>query len=131
MNILSKFEGNYQLAEQDGRFYYVYVHRPETCGYCIKLAERNDPNEINWHAGRASRQEILKELTAETLHTAIFADATETLDFKNYDLRYLFSDDAEMEEYCEESQRLAAEQETDDRTFSVNGKNVPTSGTED
>ena len=86
MNILSKFEGNYQLAEQDGRFYYIYNHRPELCGYCVKRAERNDPNERNWHANR--HPEILKELTAETLHNALFADATETFDFKTYDLRY-------------------------------------------
>jgi hypothetical protein len=86
MNILSKFEGNYQLAEQDGHFYYVYVHRPESCGYCVKFAERNDPNEKNWHVPH--RQEILKELTAEILRSALFADATETFDFKTYDMRW-------------------------------------------
>jgi hypothetical protein len=86
MNILSKFEGCYQLAERDGHFYYVYIHRPELCGYCVKRAERNDPNETNWHADE--RPQILKELTAESLHVALFADLTETLDFKTYDMRY-------------------------------------------
>jgi hypothetical protein len=84
MNILSKFDGSYQLGEQDGRFYYVYQHRPESCGYCRKFAERNDPNEINYHV--PWRVEIMKELTAETLRQALFVDATETFDFNTYDL---------------------------------------------
>jgi hypothetical protein len=110
MNILSKFPSSYQIAEQDGRFYFVYLHRPELCCYCIKRAERNDPDEFDWHSTRTMRPEILKELTAETLWVALFADATETLDFNPYDMRYdghvcdeygLNGCNACMEEYCE------------------------------
>ena len=99
MNILSKFESQLQIAEDNGRFYIVGLHNEPYCWYCAEELPHNT----------SSQPKILKELTPEILRGALTRiDNTESMDFRVYDLRD-GGDDGEWYELLEEQERLKAE----------------------
>ena len=84
MNIISKFKGNVQLAEDDGRFYIVWI-----TGSGEPEIERELTRELCW-------------LTAYTL------DNLERLDFNRFDLRPETASELDYEQ-----ERLAAEEKSE------------------